>query len=159
MLRHLAAITIVLGAVALGGGALAAAPDATGLWSTEGAKAQIRISACGEGALCGTIAALDEPIDPETGRPKTDKNNADPALRNRPLIGTTILLGMKPTDTPNRWEGKVYNAEDGHIYTAYLTVTGPSALKLEGCILAGLICKSQTWSRVKNVAEPASRAR
>jgi uncharacterized protein (DUF2147 family) len=157
MFRNLAATAIILGTLLPAASAPATASDATGLWSTEDDKAQIRITQCDSEALCGAIASLKEPIDPQTGRAKTDKHNSDPALRNHPLIGTWILLGMKPAGTPNRWEGKVYNAEDGKQYTAYLTMTGASALKIEGCVLGGLICRSQTWSRVPEHGLAAGR--
>jgi uncharacterized protein (DUF2147 family) len=123
----------------------AVAADATGTWMTEGGKATVRIAPCAD-ALCGTIIALKEPNDPETGRPKTDKNNADPSQRNRPVVGSLIVLGMKPNGA-NKWSGQVYNAEDGKTYTGAITLQGANALKLEGCILGGLICKGQTWTR------------
>lgn len=140
-----------IAAIALAGlmlaGNCAWAADATGLWLTEDGKARVRIARCGA-ALCGTIAWLREPTDPQTRRPKTDKRNADPAKRNRPMLGVAIVLGMKPSGA-EKWEGKVYNAEDGKTYSGYLTLTGATSLKLQGCILGGMICKSQTWSRVR----------
>jgi uncharacterized protein (DUF2147 family) len=136
------------GVLALATGGPVAAGDAVGMWLTEGGKARVRVSPCG-GALCGAIMALKEANDPETGRPKTDKHNADAGKRGRPIIGVHILLGMKPTDTPGKWAGQVYNAEDGKTYTGYVTLTGAESLKLEGCVLGGLICKAQTWTRSK----------
>ena len=59
-----------------------------------------------------------------------------------------IVLGMKPSGTPDKWAGQVYNAEDGKTYSGSLTLTGASTLKLEGCALGGLVCKAQTWTRV-----------
>jgi len=88
------------------------AADPMGNWHTEEAKATVRIAACGP-ALCGTIVSLKEANDPDTGKPKTDKNNADAGMRSRPMIGVTIVLGMKPSGTANKWSGQVYNAEDG----------------------------------------------
>ena len=64
-----------------------------------------------------------------------------------PLMGVTIVIGMKPSGA-DKWAGQVYNAEDGKTYSGSITMRGASALKLEGCALAGLICKAQTWTRV-----------
>ena len=64
------------------------------------------------------------------------------------MIGVRIVLGMKPSGA-DKWAGQVYNAEDGKTYTGYLTLTGASTLRLEGCVLGGLICKSQNWTRTK----------
>ena len=125
----------------------ASASDPAGTWLTQGGEAQIRLANCG-GALCGTILALREPNDPETGKPKTDKRNENASQRARPLIGVQVLLGLRPSATPDKWEGSVYNADDGKTYTGFVTLTSPTSLRLQGCVLGGLICKAQTWSRV-----------
>jgi uncharacterized protein (DUF2147 family) len=122
------------------------AADPMGNWHTEEAKATVHIAACGP-ALCGTIVSLKEANDPDTGKPKTDKNNADAGMRSRPMIGVTIVLGMKPSGTANKWSGQVYNAEDGKTYSGSLTLQDANTIKLEGCILGGLVCKSATWTR------------
>ncbi len=111
------------------------AADPLGTWLTEEAKATVRIAPCGP-ALCGTIVSLKEPNDPATGKPKNDGNNVD-----------TGLIGMKPSGTANKWSGQVYNAEDGKTYTGSLTLQDANTIKLEGCILGGLVCKAQTWTR------------
>jgi uncharacterized protein (DUF2147 family) len=119
--------------------------DPVGTWRTENDRSRVRIAACGA-ALCGTVVSLKEPNDPETGKPKVDKFNADTSKRGRSLIGVAILINAKPSG-PNKWVGQVYNAEDGKTYDGTLTEVSPTSLKLEGCALAGFICKSQIWTR------------
>lgn len=131
-------------ALAVASPALAADPH--GVWLTEPGTSRIRIADCGD-ALCGTIVWLKDPNDAETQRPRLDKLNADPAKRSRPLMGVTIVIGMKPA-AADKWSGQVYNAEDGKTYTGSVTMLGANALKLEGCALGGLLCKAQTWTRV-----------
>jgi uncharacterized protein (DUF2147 family) len=131
-------------ALAVASPALAADPH--GVWLTEPGTSRIRIADCG-GALCGTIVWLKDPNDAETQKPKLDKFNADASKRSRPLMGVTIVIGMKPAGT-DKWSGQVYNAEDGKTYSGSVTMQGANALKLEGCALGGLLCKAQTWSRV-----------
>jgi uncharacterized protein (DUF2147 family) len=121
------------------------AADPMGTWHTEEGKATVRIAACGP-ALCGTIISLKDANDPD-GKPKTDKNNTDSGLRSRPMIGVLIVLGMKPSGTANKWSGQVYNAEDGKTYSGSLTLQDANTIKLEGCILGGLVCKAATWTR------------
>jgi uncharacterized protein (DUF2147 family) len=133
---------VVLGASLAG----ALAADPLGNWLTEDGKATVRIANCG-GALCGTVVSLKEPTDPDTGRPKTDKNNADSSLRSRPMVGVQIVLGMKPSGTANKWTGQVYNAEDGKTYSGSLTLQDANTIRLEGCILGGLVCKGSKWTR------------
>jgi uncharacterized protein (DUF2147 family) len=124
---------------------MAAAAEALGTWYTGDKESQVRIVNCG-GALCGTLVWLKEPNDPATGRPKTDKHNADASKQNRPLLGAPIVLAMKPNG-PGQWNGEVYNAEDGKTYSGSFTLTGPDTADLKGCVLT-VLCKSQTWTRV-----------
>jgi uncharacterized protein (DUF2147 family) len=137
-----ATIAAALLGVSLGTGLAA---DPMGTWHTEEGKATVRIAACGP-ALCGTIISLKDAND-DTGKPKTDKNNTDASLRGRPMIGVAIVLGMKPSGTANKWSGQVYNAEDGKTYSGSLTLQDANTIKLEGCILGGLVCKAATWTR------------
>ena len=123
----------------------ATAADALGTWYTGDKGSQVRIVNCGA-ALCGNLVWLKEPNDPATGRPKTDKNNADPSKQGRPLLGVPIVLGMKPSGA-GQWSGEVYNASDGKTYSGSFTLTGPNSADLKGCVLS-ILCKSQTWTRV-----------
>jgi uncharacterized protein (DUF2147 family) len=125
--------------------AFAASP--LGTWYTADRDSEVRIANCGS-ALCGALIWLKVPNDPATGRPKTDKENADASKRNRPLLGVEIVLGLRPNGTPDQWQGKVYNPKDGNTYTGYFTMTGANSAVLKGCAL-GFICKSQTWTRAK----------
>ena len=140
--RSLALLTVL----ALTGSGSAFAAEPNGTWLTQTGGSRIRMADCG-GALCGTIVWLKEPNDPDTGKPKTDKNNSDASKRSRPLIGVQIVLGMKPAGA-GKWTGQVYNAEDGKTYSGNLTYSGGDSLQLQGCALGGLVCKSQTWTKV-----------
>jgi uncharacterized protein (DUF2147 family) len=124
----------------------ACAGDPRGKWLTENGRATVNIVDCG-GALCGNIIALKEPNDPDTGKPKTDQNNADATKRARPLIGVQIVIDMKLDAAPDKWTGHVYNAEDGKTYSGSITLVSATTLNLQGCALGGLICKTQTWTR------------
>jgi uncharacterized protein (DUF2147 family) len=135
--------TLVAATMATSGPARAA--DPLGTWYTADKESQVRITKCG-GALCGALVWLKEPNDPATGRPKTDKNNADATKQSRPLIGVQIVLAMKPSGTPDQWSGEVYNASDGKTYTGSFTMTGANTAELKGCVMS-VICKSQTWVR------------
>jgi uncharacterized protein (DUF2147 family) len=135
----------MLAAALLGGLVPALAADPTGIWLTEEGKATVRVADCG-GALCGTIVALREPNDPQTGKPKVDKNNADAGQRSRAIIGVQIAIGLKP-DGANKWSGQVYNPEDGKTYAGSITMPSANVIKIQGCILGGVICKTNTWTR------------
>jgi uncharacterized protein (DUF2147 family) len=144
ILRAAAALFLATILVAANSATPAQAADALGTWYTGDKESQVRIVNCG-GALCGTLTWLKEPNDPATGRPKTDKHNADASKQSRPLLGVPIVLGMKPSG-PSQWSGEVYNASDGKTYSGSFTLTGPNTADLKGCVLS-VLCKSQTWTR------------
>lgn len=114
------------------------AADPTGVWLRASGSSKIRIDSCGK-ALCGTVVWEKSP--------RKDIYNPDPARRDDPITGRRILLGMAPTGTADQWKGEVYNAEDGKTYTGFVTIQADGQLKLQGCVLGGLICKSDVWSR------------
>jgi uncharacterized protein (DUF2147 family) len=134
----------LLFAMAMATGASGAmAADPTGTWIMSNGKFTVRVSQCGA-ALCGTLVALKKPLDKQ-GRPKVDKDNPNPALRKRPLIGLALLSGMRPKGA-NKWTGSIYNPDDGRTYSATMTLSG-NAMKVKGCAL-GLFCKSLRFARV-----------
>jgi uncharacterized protein (DUF2147 family) len=118
---------------------------ALGVWVEEDGEAWIEIAPC-EDALCGRIVWLKEPLD-ENGQPHVDKNNPDPALRSRPILGLIIMAGLKPVPGKTYLEGQVYNSENGKVYDVYLTPEGKT-MDVEGCLVKYL-CLTQTWTRVK----------
>ena len=143
--RLTTAVIVSAIAVALVLAGPARAADPLGTWLTGDKKGKVRIVNCG-GAICGTLVWLAEPNDPETHKPKTDVHNSNASLQSRPLLGIPIVLNMKPAGG-DKWEGQVYNAEDGGTYTGSFTMSGPNTADLKGCVMGGLICKSQTWTR------------
>ena len=137
-------VTTVLAFCLPVGIASAIAADATGVWLTESKKAHVEIYNCGAD-LCGKIVWLKEPND-DAGKPKTDKENPDEALRSAPLLGSNMITGMK-MERPGRWvDGSIYNAEDGKTYDSVMDLTNPSTLKVAGCVF--IFCKDQVWTKV-----------
>ena len=142
-----AALAVLLSGAALDGSGMAQAQgvDPAGTWSRPSGTSRLRIARCGQ-AYCGTIAWLREPNGPD-GKPMTDAQNPDPSRRSRPLLGTTVIIGMAPTGKDGLWKGQVYKADEGKTYTGYMTMEGARQLKLEGCVLGGMVCKAETLTR------------
>lgn len=138
-------LVFVLGIILLGAaGVVGVKADPRGLWLAEdGAK--VRVSSCGS-SICATIAEAKSRIDPETGQPWTDKNNSDPALRNRPLVGVAVLRSLQP-DGPGKWSGTLYNNENGNTYSGHLLEIGPRTIRIEGCMIG--ICGGRNLSRLQ----------
>jgi uncharacterized protein (DUF2147 family) len=131
--------------------ALLAAPAAkaqanggvSGIWLTQAGDAKVRVSKCG-GGICGVVVWLRDPINPATGKPQVDDKNPNPALAKRPMIGLPLFMGMRAAG-PNKWSGQIYNADDGKSYVSNVSVSGPNALRVEGCV--GALCGGETWTR------------
>lgn len=124
-----------------------------GIWYTKGQESIIRVRACAEEpeAYCGSIVWMKAPTD-ENGAPKVDKYNRDPAKRNRPMLGTEILLPMTPEK--DHWTGHAYNPEDGKTYNITFKVTTEQqendTADLRGCVL-GFLCKTEQFTRAAQV--------
>jgi len=144
MWRRLLLVAVTGGMTALSAGAVLA-DGLAGVWLTKGGESQIEIAPCGD-AFCGRILAELKPADQQNTQTK-DVNNPDPALRDRPIAGITILSNLKQGEKPNVWEGSVYNPEDGGTYDVTVTLKG-DRLKVEGC-MAYVLCDSQIWTRVQ----------
>jgi uncharacterized protein (DUF2147 family) len=115
-----------------------------GLWlAKDGGK--IRISPCGQN-LCGFLVQPVPAIDSATGQPLTDKNNADPAKRGRPMAGVEVLISMH-REGQSKWSGHVYNGDDGKIYEGHLIEKDPSNIRIEGCWLG--ICDGEDLTRTR----------
>lgn len=113
-------------------------PTPVGEWLVEDGEGKIRIEECGAN-LCGYVAEAKNPD-------AKDRHNPNPALRNRSVIGTPILINMKPRG--KRWSGRIYNVKDGRSYTAHISLKSADTLRVEGCAFGGMICGGQNWSRV-----------
>jgi uncharacterized protein (DUF2147 family) len=129
---------VLLALIGLAGLATQAqAADARGVWFVEGKTGTVRVEACGPRTMCGFIAS--------TQYAGKDENNPDPAKRDRSIVGVQILLAMKQTE-PNRWDGEIYNPENGKIYTGRIILKSENELRIEGCVL-GFLCGGQNWER------------
>lgn len=144
-------LSILVGSAIILATAPVLAAEPVGDWLVANGAAHIRIENCG-GALWGVTSW--EKV------PGKDTENPDPAKRTRPTLGIPILIDMKPAADGTRWDGQVYNAENGKTYTANITMKDPNTLRIEGCVL-GFLCGGQTWTRVQVIAPqtPAPKAK
>ena len=131
------ALYAALGALALATPAMAQAQDPSGTYLSETGDTRVRIAKCGA-AYCGTIVAVN-------GEAK-DVNNPDPQLKTRNLVGVQMISNIQPAG--EAFTGSLYNYKDGKTYTGKMSFKGGNAMQLSGCVLGGLICRSQTWTKV-----------
>ena len=65
-----------------------------------------------------------------------------------PNIGRKIIWDMVPYADGLYDDGQIYSPDRDKTYSASMQLTG-DALSVSGCVLGGLICRAQDWSRVK----------
>lgn len=109
--------------------------DVHGTWTNPKRTVTVITSPCGN-LLCGTVISAT----PET-QAIAQKAGAPP------LIGTKLLRDYRPAGK-NKWRGRVFVPDRNASYYSTIKQLGANQLKISGCILGGLLCKSQVWSRV-----------
>lgn len=132
--------TIVYSGIFLATGLDAAlAADPTGDWKVADGVANIRVAQC-SGSMWGVVSWEKVP----GGK---DKNNPDASKQSRPTLGMPILIDMKKKPGVDAWEGQVYNAKDGQLYSSTIKPIGTDQLEIQGCVL-GFLCGGEKWTRV-----------
>ena len=134
--RRLLLPLIAVFAAALPAPAMSASPE--GLWLVKDQTGRIRVEKCGN-QMWGTIAWQKTP--------SKDENNPNAALKSRSMLGAAILIGMRQTEA-NLWEGDIYNPRNGSIYKSKMSMQGDSTLDIKGCVMGGIICGGETWTRI-----------
>jgi uncharacterized protein (DUF2147 family) len=127
----------------------AIAQDGTpvGVWLHPNKRIELEIAPCGAD-LCGTLVWFRWPNDAQ-GLPLVDLKNPDTALRNRPLLGLTVLEGLRRTGE-NTWEGgKVYDPDDGANYTASMSIQADGTLRVRAYVLLPIFGETEIWTRVR----------
>ncbi|UYY57301.1 DUF2147 domain-containing protein [Sphingomonas sp. S2-65] len=105
------------------------------IWRNPRDSVHVRFESCGV-QLCGTVVWA------------SDKAIADAARgSSTPLVGTRIFRDFH-ADGANVWRGKVHVPDLGQDFSGRITLEG-DRMTGRGCLIAGLVCKSQTWSRVR----------
>jgi uncharacterized protein (DUF2147 family) len=105
-----------------------------GTWLNPRGSVMVQTGAC-NGMLCGWVnwaspGAL-----------------ADAAAADVPhLVGTELLQDYRAAG-PKRWAGRVYVPDMGRSFQSTIEQIDDQHLKISGCILGGLLCKSQIWRR------------
>jgi uncharacterized protein (DUF2147 family) len=117
-----------------------------GVWKTGEGTAMVRIYKNGE-KYQGKIVWLKEPNDPETGKPKVDKNHPDQATRTRPILGLINVWGFIFKED-NLWDdGNIYDPKNGNTYSCTIRMENANTISVRGYIGVSLIGRTDTWTR------------
>ena len=118
----------------------ALALNPAGDWKVADGVAIIRVAPC-DGSMWGAVVWEQTP----GGH---DIHNPDVTKQKRPSLGMPILLDMKKKPDEDQWEGQVYNAKDGQIYSSTIKPLDPEHMAIQGCVL-GFLCGGETWTRIQ----------
>ena len=135
--------------LAVTAGAAAQTADPVGEWLVQDGTARIKVVSCPTApnqppAIWGVIWA--------EAKPGVDAQNPDPAMKNRPMLGVPILIGMRQTEA-NLWNGKIYDATRGSIFDSNISLSRSDMLQVRGCV-AGIFCGGEDWKRVTGTNTP-----
>jgi uncharacterized protein (DUF2147 family) len=126
-------------------------PTPVGVWLHQNKRVKVAIAPCGD-RLCGKIVWLLMPND-VFGEPRTDSRNPSPTLRERPLLGLTVLSGLRSTGERTWDDGKIYNPLDGKKYLARISIKEDGTLQVFAYVFMPTIGKTETWTRVRQPAQ------
>ena len=119
------------------------ASDVFGTWQSqindEGNFIHVEMAPCASNAdlVCGTIVKAAN-VDPAKG----DKQ------RQAELVGK-IMINDMAADGANEWDdGTIWAPDDDETYSSKMELDG-DVLEVSGCVMGGLICRGQDWTRVK----------
>lgn len=149
MIKKIFTLTLTAAAL-MSAGAWAQEGSPVGLWKTIDdetgkPKSLIRISEA-NGELRGRIEKLfrDAGEDPN---PKCDK--CEDTRKDQPIIGMTILTGMKK-DGSEYNGGQILDPANGKVYKSKMSVTeGGKKLDVRGYIGVPMLGRTQTWIRAE----------
>ncbi len=124
----------MLVSLALAVAAASASGPIAGVWHNPKNTVAVQTGPCGE-RLCGWIVRA------------SDKAQADATRAGAPpLIGTALLRGYRVSGS-GRWSGQIWVPDMRRAFGSTITMVDADTLNVRGCLIGGLICKSQLWRR------------
>jgi uncharacterized protein (DUF2147 family) len=106
-----------------------------GTWENPTGDVRVVTQPCGDN-LCGKVSWA------------SDLAKKDAAAGGTPnLIGTSLLRDYRLTK-PGHWKGHVFVPDLGDTYYSRIVQLDSRRIKISGCILGGLLCKSQIWKKI-----------
>jgi uncharacterized protein (DUF2147 family) len=113
-----------------------AAADAFGVWRNPKDNVRVEIRPCGA-AACGTVVWASAKAQAKAREAGTVS-----------LIGTQVLKNLELDERRGIWRGKVFVPELNRNFTGVAEPVDATRLRAKGCIVGGLLCKSQIWTKI-----------
>ncbi|AVR98544.1 DUF2147 domain-containing protein [Pseudoduganella armeniaca] len=132
-------IRLLAGALALAALPLhAAALPEQGRWITASGNLEVELAPCGD-AWCGTVTKVLG--NRSMSRPGQPLQAAD----SRPVLGMRLLTDLRP-GADGKWQGRLYNRENGQTYDCELQLLAPDQLQVRPQGVAAM-AGAQLWRR------------
>jgi uncharacterized protein (DUF2147 family) len=119
-----------------------------GIWEPSNGRARVKIEKIGA-KYFGKIVWLKEPIDPETGKSKLDKNNPDLSLRTVPLKGYRMLKDFTYKGDDEWVDGTIYDPLSGSTYSCIIKMKDANTLDIRGYIGISTFGRTDVWKRLQ----------
>lgn len=114
----------------------AAAPlSAVGVWRNPKDSVHIALRPCGE-EICGFVVWASEKAQAKARKGGTPK-----------LVGQQLMRGFV-VDKNGVGRGKVFVPDLNRVFTGSATMISERSLLAKGCLFAGVLCKTQVWTRI-----------
>lgn len=118
-----------------------------GVWEPSNGKARVKIDKIGN-KYFGKIVWLREPEDPETGKPKLDKNNPDKSMQNVPLRGYRMLKDFVYQGDGEWVDGTIYDPESGSTYSCVIKLKDENTLDIRGYVGVKVLGRTDVWKKL-----------
>jgi len=122
--------------------ALVAAPTAAlakapieGRWVNPKGNVTVRVAPCGD-AYCATVIDANAKAKEKAARGGTAH-----------LVGTQVMRDFKPAGN-GIYKGQAFDPKRNIRAPATIRMVGNSTLVVKGCLISGIICKEQRWTRI-----------
>lgn len=82
------------------------------------------------------------------GKPKNDRGNPDPNLRDRPIVGLQFMRDFVYAGDKTWVDGKIYDPESGKTYKCKMTLVDDKHLEVRGFVGISLLGRTVVWTRL-----------
>lgn len=126
---------IPIAALMLAAPAAASAQALEGQWTNYKKNVVVQVERCGP-AFCGRVVRASEKAKEKARKGGTPN-----------LVGTQILTGLKPIGG-GKFRGQAFVPKRNIHATATVRQVSDDVMQVQGCVLGGLLCDSERWTRV-----------
>lgn len=128
-------LSLIAAPLLLGAAAPAPAQGLLGEWRNTNNNVHMRLQACGD-AICGKVTWAD-------AAKRADARKGS----GKELIGSMLIRDLKK-GSDGTWAGKVFIPDLNKNASGTVNQLSPVLIRVSGCTMLGLVCKTQHWHRI-----------